>query len=108
MNNTENSSSYYDHFWHFVENNLPDYHHRDDVLADDILFRYLDGDDVDVDDLEWIARDFGNDREKVRQYLVDQESRFAREALEAYFTNCFNRLPESCEGCTEGMTARFI
>ena len=69
--------------WRFIEEHLPNYYGRDDVLEDDILLRYLEGDDVAEEDIARIAADFGGDREAVRQYHTQLEARLYREAAEA-------------------------
>ena len=46
MNNTEFINNYTDNFWNFIEKYLPNYYTRDDVLYDDILFRFIDDDNV--------------------------------------------------------------
>lgn len=85
MNNTAQRNEYHNGFWPFIVEYLPNYYTRDDVLEDDILFRFLTGDDVCEEDLQWIERDFDNDREQVKQALIDLEIKFTREALEAYW-----------------------
>jgi hypothetical protein len=69
-------------YWSFIENHLPDYSSRDDVLHSDILTRYLDGEEVSEEDLPWIAK-LGT-REDVVAELIDIDSHLLEEALEAY------------------------
>ena len=47
MNNIENSDSPHNILWHFIEEYLPNYSSRDDVLLDDILTRFIEDDGVD-------------------------------------------------------------
>ena len=72
--------------WRFIEEYLPNYSSRDDVLRDDILFRFVDGDDVSKEDLKWIEDEFKNDKRLVKEELVRLESRFMVESLKAYWS----------------------
>ena len=65
----------------FIEKFLPDYYHDDDVLRSDILCRYLDNEDVDESDLQWIYREFGSDKAKVQDALERLDMELAYEAL---------------------------
>jgi len=78
MDETERAFAY----WPFIEQYLPDYYRRDDVLHSDILTRYLDGEEVSEEDLPWIAQ-LGT-RDDVVTELIDVDSYLLEEALEAY------------------------
>ena len=65
----------------FIEEYLPDYYHRDDVLHLDIYSRYIDNEEVDESDLQWIYQDFGSDKKKVKEEIDRLEMQFAYEAL---------------------------
>lgn len=65
----------------FIEEYLPDYYHRDDVLHLDIYSRYIDNEEMDENDLQWIYQDFGSDKKKVKEEIDRLEMRFAYEAL---------------------------
>ena len=67
--------------WQFIEEYLPDYYHRDDVLHMDIYTRYIDNEEVDESDLQWIYQDFGSDKKKVEEEINRLEIQFAYEAL---------------------------
>ena len=67
--------------WQFIEEYLPDYYHRDDVLRSDILCRYLDNEDVDESDLQWIYQEYGSDKTKVQDALERLDMELAHEAL---------------------------
>lgn len=84
MNSTNQNNSYIN-TWRFIEEYLPNYSSRDDVLWDDILFRYIEGEHVCEDDLKWIERTFHNDKTLVKEELVRLESQFMLEALRAYY-----------------------
>ena len=85
MNNTEFINNYADNFWNFIEKYLPNYYTRDDVLYDDILFRFIDDDNVSEEDLAWIAEEFNSDKKLIKDEIVRIETRFAEEALAAYY-----------------------
>ena len=65
----------------FIEEYLPDYYHRDDVLHLDIYSRFIDNEEVNEDDLQWIYQDFGSDKKKVEEEIDRLEMQFAYEAL---------------------------
>ena len=67
--------------WQFIEEFLPDYYHRDDVLRSDILCRYIDNEEVDECDLQWIYHEFGSDKRKVQDALKHLDMELAYEAL---------------------------
>lgn len=75
----------YRDFWGFIEEWLPDYSRRDDVLHSDILLRYLTGEEVWEGDLKWIERDYAGDKMLVAKHLTELESQFAQEALTEYY-----------------------
>ena len=76
MNNTANICS---NLWYFIEDFLPNYSSRDDVLQNDIIFRYIHDDDICDGDLEWIRNEFNCDKNLVRKELVRLETRFINE-----------------------------
>lgn len=69
----------------FIENNHPRYYSDDRVLGCDILFRYLDNDEVSDDDLEEIHRDFANKKE-VLDELKRMEVQLFSEALDNFYS----------------------
>ena len=84
MSNTRPNNSYYDS-WHFIEDYLPNYSSRDDVLRDDILLRYYEDDDVCEEDIKWIQEEYQSDKHLLKEELVRLESRFMLESLQAYY-----------------------
>ncbi len=75
----------YHNTWRFIEENLPNYSSRDDVLLDDILLRYIEGDDVSEEDLEWIEAEFHNDNRLIKEEIIRLETGFMNESLQAYY-----------------------
>lgn len=75
----------YADFWNFIAEYLPDYYSRGDVLRSDILFRFLDNDELWESDLAKIQQEFGCDKEQVAQELAKLGASLAKEALENYF-----------------------
>ena len=75
--------------WDFIANYLPNYSSRDDVLRDDILFRYINSEDVCDEDLQWIEDDFKGDKSLVIDELIRLETGFMTEAIGAYYKNEF-------------------
>jgi len=85
MSNIENTNSYADGFWRFIEEYLPNYYSRDDVLRSDILLRFVDDEEVYEKDLVWIAEEFNSDKKLVKEEVIYLETKFAEEALTAYY-----------------------
>lgn len=75
--------------WLFVENYLPNYYSRDDVLIDDILYRYITGDEVCDEDMQWIQTEFNGDKSLMREELIKLEMGFVDESLHAYYEQLF-------------------
>ena len=91
MNNTKIDNRDTDCLWNFIEEYLPNYSSRDDVLCDDILFRFISNDEVCKEDLVWIANDFNSDKNLVKKELVRLETKFIEEALAAYYGKYIKR-----------------
>ncbi len=85
MSNTKSINSNTNCFWRFIEDYLPNYHSRDDVLCDDILYRYFEDDEVSDEDMLWILEEFNGDKKLVKEELVRLEKRFIEEALCAFY-----------------------
>ena len=66
--------------WSFIEEFLPDYHRRDDVLYNDIVTRYVDGEDLDESDLEMMKETFPNVKD-AEKWLDDDIRRLFLEAV---------------------------
>lgn len=79
-----NREGHYYSFWQFIEDYLPNYSSRDDVLWDDILNRYLYGEEVCERDMKWIEDEYNCDKGLIISELISLETKFASEALEAF------------------------
>lgn len=87
MNNTANYNSSYNVFWQFIEDYLPNYSSRDDVLWDDILSRFLEDDEVCESDMRIIEEVFNGNKKQIKEELALLETKFAQEALMEYYQN---------------------
>lgn len=66
--------------WDFIEQNLPNYYSRDDVLESDILGRYINNEDVLESDTKWIQK-IGS-LEAISAYTNQLNSKLYKESLE--------------------------
>lgn len=85
MNNTKITNNYANGFWRFIEEYLPNYYSRDDILRDDILLRFVEDEDVYEKDLVWIADEFDSNKKLIVEEIIRLETKFAEEALGAYY-----------------------
>ena len=81
----------YSDLWGFFGEYLPDYDSRDDVLESDILFRFIDGDEIWDSDLEWIKEEYNNDIKAVTQKCIQLEKRFFAESIENFYDQLIKR-----------------
>jgi len=65
-----------------IENYLPNYSSREDVLEIDILTRYFDKEEISNEDAEWVA-DIGSDYERKR-YMIETYTSMFYEALKNF------------------------
>lgn len=93
--------SYYN-AWRFIENYLPNYSKRDDVLEDDILLRFIEGDDLSKDDMKWIDSEFHGDKKMISDELVRLETGFMEEALRVYYNMKSQRCKKNKNIVSEG------
>lgn len=70
--------------WTFIEDNLPNYHQRDDVLYNDIVSRYVNGEELSEDDLAQMKSDFPS-VESAEKWLDADIRRLFLEAVEAAY-----------------------
>ena len=75
----------YSDLWSFIEDYLLNYYSRDDVLRSDILFRYINNEDVSESDVEWIGQEFGTDLDSIRQESIRLEKKFVYESLDNFY-----------------------
>lgn len=87
MNDTEVVNKRIPELWEFLEANLPQYYSRNDVLISDILFRYINNEDIYENELVWIKNEYDNDKEAIKKELIRLESTFATEAIESFYNN---------------------
>lgn len=85
MSSIKQTVDSYHNAWRFIENYLPNYSKRDDVLEDDILLRFVEGDEVSKDDMKWIDSEFHGDKKMISDELVRLETGFMEEALRVYY-----------------------
>ena len=72
--------------WNFISDNLPNYHQRDDVLYNDIVSRYVNGEEIDESDMELMKSRF-NSVEEAEEWLDNDCKRLFIEAVEAAYDN---------------------
>lgn len=70
--------------WAFIEDNLPNYHQRDDVLYNDIVSRYVNGEELSEDDLAQMKSDFPS-VEDAEKWLDADIRRLFLEAVEVAY-----------------------
>lgn len=90
------SNETYRSFWEFIAEWLPEYSSRDDVLESDILTRYVCNEEVWEEDLKWINQYYGGDKQLVVKQLINLETKFTKEALEAFYEVMIKKT-----GCTQ-------
>lgn len=71
-------------YWQFICDYMPGYYNDDRVLQDDILTRYVKGEDVCDDDIEWIEKTFPTNKDIIDE-LARLEAEFLDEAIHAYY-----------------------
>lgn len=79
------NKSAYANLWSFFNEYLPGYYSRNDVLKSDILFRFLEGDEISENDLAWIQEEYGGDLQRVRQECQRLDTLFFTESLQAFY-----------------------
>lgn len=68
--------------WLFIEQNLPNYESRNDILYNDIVNRYVSGEEIDSHDAEMMQNDFSS-FEEAEKWLDKDFKRLFLEAVEA-------------------------
>lgn len=87
---TEMNNDSYCSFWQFIAEWLPEYSSRDDVLESDILSRYVRNEEVCEEDLKWINQCYDGYKRLVAERLIELETKFAKEALSAFYAEMLN------------------
>ena len=67
--------------WNFIETFLPDYHHRDDVMFNDIVSRFVNHEEIEDDDYGLMESFFGLDHDQAERWLEDDTKRLFLEAV---------------------------
>lgn len=67
-------------YWNLVCEHLPNYYRRDDVLKSAILIRYVTGEEVSEEDLDWLPED----KDEADRMHEELDLQLYNEAVEAY------------------------
>lgn len=79
------SNNKYSELWSFISEYLPNYYSREDVLNSGVLFRFLEGDEISENDLEWIKEEYGGNVQRIRQECQRLDTLFFTESLQAFY-----------------------
>lgn len=93
------NESVYSNLWSFICEYLPNYYSRNDVLKSDILFRFLEGDEISDSDIKWIKEEYGGDVQRIRQECQRLDTLFFAESLQAFYdqlTSEVSKLDNPC------------
>lgn len=71
-------------FWQFICDYMPGYYTDDRILQDDILTRYIEGEEVCDSDIKWIEETFPSNKDIINE-LARLEAQFLNEAIHAYY-----------------------
>jgi hypothetical protein len=80
----------YSELWSFIGEYLPNYYSRNDVLKSGVLFRFLEGDEIDESDRKWIEEEFGGDITLVKQECQRLDKQFFAESLQVFYEQISN------------------
>lgn len=75
----------YSELWSFIGEYLPNYYSREDVFKSEVLFRFLEGDEISENDLEWIKEEYGGNVQRIRQECQRLDTLFFTESLQAFY-----------------------
>lgn len=81
-------------YWRFIETYLPNYYSRDDVLLSDILCRYIEHEDISLEDKQRIEATYKDRKSLIEDYIHLEKELFG-EALENYYTTYHNPTHQS-------------
>ena len=93
LNNSIMNKSAYANLWSFFNEYLPGYYSRNDVLESDILFRFLDGDEISENDMDWIKEEYGGNVQRIRQECQRLDTLFFTESLQAFYDQLIRNRP---------------
>lgn len=67
-------------YWNFVCDHLPDYYKRGDVLTSNTLIKYISGEEVELEDLEWLP----DSKDAANAMMQGIDLNLYNEAVDAY------------------------
>lgn len=71
--------------WQFIEENLPNYHQRDDVLHNDLVSRFVNSEDMEEADYKMVHEEFEGNILAAEKWLDNDIERLFAEAVTAAF-----------------------
>ena len=83
--------------WEFIEDNLPNYHQRDDVLHNDLVSRFVNCEDMEEADYKMVHEEFEGNILAAEDWLDKDIKRLFLEAVEAAYDNQSLRKIETFE-----------
>lgn len=75
-----------DSYWDFIANHLPSYYSDDNVARSDLLWRYVDNEEVDEQDIEALEEEFANKKEMLDE-IAKIGTELFKESLEAFLAD---------------------
>lgn len=78
----------YSSFFEFISKHLPRYHARNDVLETDLLWRYLDNEELDEEDYQRMKQENPHKYMAVDR-LIELETGFCEESLRVFYAKYF-------------------
>lgn len=76
-------------YWQFIEDYLPNYYSREDVLWSDILIRFIENEELDDSDLLRIENEIGLSKKVVLREFKKNNKKLLLEAFDEYFKETY-------------------